>query len=299
MDTLSISLKERTHNMGESSFSTRVLRQRGLMAMAGELRELGYYLPDARNVKTKHIEALVRYWKGKRLSDQTIRNRLVWVRKWAQSVGKPGLVPRSNDTFGLAPRAKGLTNRAKPLTPEMLAKVPDERVRLVLRLEAEFGLRREEALKMRPVIADRGPHLALKASWCKGGRSREIPIVRPEQRALVGEVLALVKDGSLIPPDMNYHQALKRYENITLKAGISRAHDFRHWYAQQRYLALAGWESPFAGGPTCDAMTAEQERRDYHVRMAISHELGHGRIDVTDTYLGRRWAASAKREAAA
>jgi hypothetical protein len=45
-----------------------------------------------------------------------------------------------------------------------------------LRLQAAFGLRREEAVKFQPSYADRGDRLALKASWCKGGRAREIPV---------------------------------------------------------------------------------------------------------------------------
>jgi hypothetical protein len=82
-------------------------------------------------------------------------------------------------------------------------------------------------------------------------------------------------------------QALKNYENKTLKAGVRNAHGFRHKFAQWRYKTLTGWDCPAAGGPTADRMTPEQIRRDRSVRLRISHELGHGRLDVTDTYLGR------------
>ena len=47
--------------------------------------------------------------------------------------------------------------------------------RLSLRLQAAFGLRREESIKIVPSWADRGNSLALKDSWTKGGRQREIP----------------------------------------------------------------------------------------------------------------------------
>ena len=52
-----------------------------------------------------------------------------------------------------------------------------------LELQQAFGLRREEAIKMSPTIADQGDRLVLKASWTKGGKAREIPIRTPEQRA--------------------------------------------------------------------------------------------------------------------
>lgn len=299
MDDLSFSLKTLCTRSGEGSFGTRALRQRGLMAMANDLKTMGYRLPGAASLKGKHVTALVTHWKTGGLSDQTIRNRLTWLRWWAYQVGKPGLLPKTNDTYGLAERGRFSGNKAKRLEGTALERVRDPRVQLALKLEAAFGLRREEALKLRPVLADRGDRIALKASWCKGGRYREIPITHEKQRALLDEVRAVVGDGSLIGTGRNYHQALKSYENQLIKAGISNAHGYRHAYAQWRYKALTGWSCPAAGGPTVDTMTPAQAARDRAARLEISHELGHGRLDVTDTYLGRRFAPVAKQERAA
>jgi len=176
MDDLSFSLKTLCTRSGEGSFGTRALRQRGLLAMADDLMALGYRLPNARSLKGKHVTALVGRWKAGGLSDQTIRNRLTWLRWWAHQVGKTGLLPKANDAYGLAERGRFSGNRAKRLEGAALERVADARVRLALKLEAAFGLRREEALKLRPVLADKGDRIALKASWCKGGRYREIPI---------------------------------------------------------------------------------------------------------------------------
>lgn len=212
MDDLSFSLKTLCTRSGEGSFGTRALRQRGLMAMATDLKTMGYRLPGAASIKGKHVTALVAHWKTGGLSDQTIRNRLTWLRWWAYQVGKPGLLPKTNDTYGLAERGRFSGNKAKRLEGEALERVRDTRVQLALKLEAAFGLRREEALKLRPVLADRGDRIALKASWCKGGRYREIPITHKKQRALLDEVRAVVGDGSLIGTGRNYHQALKSYD---------------------------------------------------------------------------------------
>ncbi|WP_183042026.1 hypothetical protein [Rhizobium sp. AG855] len=48
-----------------------------------------------------------------------------------------------------------------------------------------------------------------------------------------------------------------------------------------------------------DTMTPAQAARDRAARLEISHELGHGRLDVTDTYLGRRFAPMTHKESAA
>lgn len=260
------------------------------MAMADDLHGLGFHLPEARSLKGKHVTALVAHWKTTGISDQTIRNRLTWLRWWAHQVGKTGLLPKANDTYGLAERGRFSGNKARRLDAGDLARISDERVKLALKLEAAFGLRREEALKFRPVIADKGDRIALKASWCKGGRYREIPLTHEKQRALLDEVRATVGDGSLIGAGQNYVQALKNYENQLLKAGHGGGHAHRHAYAQYRYKQLTGWSCPAAGGPTVDRMTPAQAARDRAARLEISHELGHGRLDVTDTYLGRRHA---------
>ncbi len=299
MKELNFDLMNLTRHSGEGSFATKACRSRGLQQLADELQGLGYKLKAAKNIAPKHVEALVRSWRASGIADATMRNRLGWLRWWAEKVGKNGLLPKTNENFGLAERSRFTGNRAKPADDATLAKVTSERVRLALKLEAAFGLRREEVLKMRPALADNGDRLALRSSWCKGGRYREIPLTHPKQRALLDEVKALCGDGSLIGEGRNYVQAVKGYENALMKAGIRNAHGFRHAYAQWRYKTLTGWEAPAAGGRDCSMMTPQEQTRDRRARLQISHELGHGRLDVTDTYLGRRWPAKAAKESRA
>jgi hypothetical protein len=73
-----------------------------------------------------------------------------------------------------------------------------------LRLQAAFGLRREESIKIEPAAADQGDRIVLKASWTKGGRRREIPIRNEEQRTLLDHAKRLAGSGSLIPPHLRY-----------------------------------------------------------------------------------------------
>ena len=140
-------------------------------------------------------------------------------------------------------------SKAKDLTREQLARVKDEHVRMSLRLQQAFGLRREEALKIQPRWADRGDHLHLKASWTKGGRERTVPIRTQEQRALLEQAKRLAGFGSLIPRGRQYIEQLRIYERHTANAGLSKMHGLRHAYAQQRYRELTGWPSPMRAGP--------------------------------------------------
>ena len=296
---LNFDLLNLTRRCGEGSFSTQATRARGLQQLADELHALGFGMKAARNLAPRHVAALVTSWKANGISDATIRNRLGWVRWWAEKVGKGSMIPADNAAYGLEVRRRYNGNKAQELTRDILDRLADPRIELALQLERLFGLRREEALKLRPVVADQGKRLVLQASWTKGGRYRELPIWHPRQRKLLDELRAICGDGSLIGEGRNYVQAQKHYDNTLIKHGVRNAHGFRHRYAQWRYKTLTGWDCPAAGGPTADKMTPEQIRRDRSVRFRISHELGHGRLEVTDTYLGRARPLPEGRRAAA
>lgn len=298
MNDLEYSIKQLTVHNQDGSEATRANRHRGLIAISGELHELGFKLKSAHNLKPRHVQALVTHWKSGTISDETIRNRLGWLRWVADHVGKSGLIPKDNSGFGLTERTPYQGSKARRLDADTLSGVRDETIRLALKLQAAFGLRREEALKFRPTLADKGDHIALKASWCKGGRARIIPVTHGRQREILDEVAALAKDGSLIPQGRSYVKHLQTYKSQTRAAGLGQAHGLRHAYAQWRYKVLTGWDCPAKGGPSAETMTQHQRDQDEDARLEISQELGHSRIDVTDTYLGRRWAGGHYRKAA-
>lgn len=295
MDALAYDLKNLTLGTGEGSFNTRNQRHRGLQLVARELRGLGYKLDGARSLKPKHVASLVASWKANGLSAGTLKNRMAWVRWWGEKVRKVSVLPRDNTELGIERRTTWKGQKARTTGPETLAGLP-ERAALAVRLQMAFGLRLEESLKLRPAVADKGDALTLQASWCKGGRARVVPVRHPKQRALLDELRAVVGSGSLVPDGRTYISARKELERTTWAAGIRNMHGHRHWYAQWRYKALTGRKAPAAGGKTYEQMNREERAADYRARMAVSQELGHNRVDITDAYLGRRFAG--RKEAA-
>ena len=210
------------------------------------------------------------------------------LRWWAARVDKSNAVARSNDHYGL-PRRQYATsaNRAKALDEEKLSRVTDPHIRMSLELQREFGLRREEAIKLRPGLADKGTVLWLKPSWTKGGRAREVPIRTEEQRAVLDRARQLAGKESLIPSHKNYKQQLNLYEGQCFRAGLMRMHGLRHAYAQRRFAEIAGFCAPLAGGPKRADLSTDERALDKKARAVISHELGHHREAITVVYLGR------------
>jgi len=288
MRDLNYQLKMLCRHSHEGSFETRVGRERQLTAIANQLHELGFRQLQATSLKQKHVRALVDHWQGQNLSPGTIKNRMSCLRWWAEKVNKRAVVAGSNDFYGIPDRQFVSDNsKAKGLAREQLDQVKDENVRMSLRLQKAFGLRREEALKIRPRWADRGDHLHLKASWTKGGRERTVPIRTKKQRVLLEQAKRLAGLGALIPGGRSSIEQLRIYERHTANAGLSKMHGLRHAYAQQRYLELTGWPSPHGGGPSKKDLTSAQQQADQKARLAISRELGHVREQITAVYLGR------------
>lgn len=277
----------------DGSFATQSNRRAILKQFADDLARAGFNIRkmSAHDLKGRHVGALLGRWQAEGLAVSTIKNRMAVLRWWAEKVGNPGAV-KSNDDLALEKREYSTNeNKAASLESVDLSKF-DERIAASLVLQAEFGLRREEAMKIQPeyALSGRSPldpatkEIRLKGSWTKGGRDRVIPIRTAAQREALVRAAVLAQSGSLIPLGSSYRQHLIKWEIQTAANGIGRTHGLRHAYAQSRYLELTGWQAPAVGG--LRMLTPEERLKDHEARKTISEELGHGRIAITNSYLG-------------
>jgi len=250
MKDLNYQLSKLCRDNRDGSFSTQATRSRILDLIASQLPGLGFRRMQPRSLKPKHIDALVAHWQEQGIGIGTLKNRLSALRWWAKKVNKPSIIAKDNDVYGIGKR-DNVARKSKTLQidEKKLSAISDQHVRLSIRLQAAFGLRREESIKFSPSYAVQDDHIKLKPSWTV--------------------------------------QQLNRYQRQLRNAGMSRLHGLRHAYAQQRYLALTGWLAPVAGGPTSKQLTPEQRGPDYDARIIVSHELGHARVEIAVVYLGR------------
>lgn len=161
------------HNR-DGSHATQYARRAVLKLAARQLeRELGFRNMCASSLGQRHLVALVKHWQGEGLGVGTIKNRMAHLRWAAEKVGKPGVAGISNSELGLEKRVYvAKVSRAIDLPSRTLELITDPHVRISLRLQEAFGLRREESLKIIPARAWQGGQLVLQASCTKGGRPR-------------------------------------------------------------------------------------------------------------------------------
>ena len=172
-----------------------------------------------------------------------------------------------------------------------------ERLGAILGLERHLGLRFKESSLL---DARRGLKTALAegairiADGTKGGRPRIVPVLRPEQLEALARAAAVQgKDRSMVPGNLRY---------VDFQRACHREHGGwhgeRHAYAQARYETLVGAPCPVAAGiehgrahhaflaGRLGLTPAQAKAWDIENRKIVAEELGHGRIDVTNAYLG-------------
>lgn len=277
----------------DGSQATQANRRSMLSLFVKQLAEANYKTNQMRpsDLKGRHINALLRTWQAEGVSTGTIKNRMTTLRWWSEKIGNKGAV-KSNAELNIENRVL-VKNESKALSLKDfdLSNV-DESIRQSLKLQAEFGLRREEAMKFQPEFAldgqviDNAKYIRLKGTWTKGGRGRVIPITNDKQRQELRNAFAqAVKNGgSMIPKEKSYKSQVANFEKQTHEIGLGNTHGLRHAYAQRRYAELIGFACPAIDSDR--VLSADERAKDKEIRLEISEELGHSRINITSIYLG-------------
>jgi hypothetical protein len=179
MRDLNYQLKNMCARNKDGSFSTQSNRQKILFLMANQLYEMGYRHLKAETLKEKHVIALVEKWKHDEITNGVIKNRMAALRWWTEKTNNQSVVAKKNDFYGIGNR-QFVTNESKAVSveKELLDKVKDAYVKISLSLQSAFGLRREEAIKIFPSMADKGNHLVLKGLGLKAVKNGVFPLLQ-------------------------------------------------------------------------------------------------------------------------
>jgi integrase len=311
-----------------TSFRTQQLRSDDLYLCFYQLRALGYQ-PAPDGLRSTHIQALVNYWIGKidlkydflthnyrehlrPLKPATIVMRLSHLRVFSEWINKRGLVlppERYVDDPALVTR-NYIAQKDKSWTQQnidvaaIIEAIAKDDIHVAMQLEFcwRFGARVKEAIMCRPHEAEQEGYLLLHATenpdiyiqikrGTKGGRERFVALDTPEKKACLerAKQFARFKQNHLGRPGLSLLQSYKRFYNVLAKHGVTlsgmgvTAHGLRHEYANDRYSKFAGKESPVRDGGDVEPAIDEASR------LKVAKELGHGRSQITNAYLGSRF----------
>ena len=165
-----------------------------------------------------------------------------------------------------------------------------------------FGLRFKEAslLDCRKAYQEAKDKAVVSIiNGTKGGRARCVPIRTNIQLEVLRQASQIQGTSrSLIQPDLNYKEWRTQMYAVSDRSLSQGWHAGRHLYAQEVYERITGCKSPLAAGVSHGKdhheylakqliISIDKARLlDKNARSQVSVELGHGRISVTNNYLG-------------
>jgi integrase len=279
------------------SIKTQERRTTALCKAFVELREGGFVLQTPWSLKAKHVEYLVRRWVEKGQGGGTIENKLTYLRAIADWLGKTNLVGTLADyvdrkEHGLERSYIATEDRSWVAhgvsATEKIAEIARtcRHVAVQLKLQAAFGLRREESFLFRPLEAVRDADTLRITRGTKGGRERDVPL--DAKFAILEEAVRLSNGftGSTIPESYTLVQWTTRYKTVLRKHGVTKrgigvtGHGLRHQYLQELYQSVTGSPAPIKGNGDRPAPSLHVEAMKRVVEAA-----GHSRVTKANAYL--------------
>ncbi|MGE6511078.1 integrase domain-containing protein [Vreelandella aquamarina] len=255
---------------------------------------------DSRELATAYAEHIQTLVEEKKLAVSTAKNHI-------STVNRTFLALRGDQHVNILPRdyVKNRSN-IRTIAPaaldenrvqHTLSALREEglnRGAAVLELARAFGVRREEAVKadLNRWSREANRHGSVNViDGTKGGRDapRWIPIGDMQRQALQNALAARpTGSANLIASHESYAQfAISRGGEIYKARAVLKEynlpsyHDSRAAYACQRYEQITGSPAPVVTG---ERIASKQKDRE--ARAIISAELGHGRLDVLNSYIG-------------
>lgn len=273
-------------------------RKMVMMGFIADLHHLGFHIESLSNLREKHIVAWVELLVKNGQAPSTIQNKLSVLRIYCGWIGKKGMVRSPEYYVTDASLVKRVTATRVDKSwdsknvSNLIAAVSqkDPIIGMQLKLSKEFGLRRLEAIMLKPHVSDEGEYLHVRAGT-KGGRPRMVPISTEQQRSLLEEAKSMAdpKSGLICRPGKTLKQAINRFKYVMRYCCITRAgegvtaHGLRHGYVHHRYQArTCGGKLPVKGGKPGEVAPMI----DKVAKLKIMEEVGHSRLSVTTAYGG-------------
>lgn len=279
--------------------STQEKRGTNIRGFFSDLFRLKYRIETVYSLKPKHLLAVFNFLESKGQSPSVIQNKISTMRIFAGWIGKAGMVKESSTYVKDKASARRTTVVQEDKSwvgngvnvVEKLAEIAafDLAVGIWLELCWAFGMRVQEAVMFRPVVAHEAGGIWLREGT-KGDRGRFVPIENERQLDVLqrAKQIADGKTGYTGKRGKTVEQKLKRLEYVLRKFGVTlrlsqvTAHGLRHQYMHENYKLMTGIEPPVRGGD----ITQVDEQKLHGAKQKLMERAGHTRTSIGVAYYG-------------
>ncbi|MFL6600770.1 MAG: integrase domain-containing protein [Steroidobacteraceae bacterium] len=261
-----------------------------------------YELRKLKNLRSKHVRAIIDKWRGRGLKASTLATNISHLRTLCRWIQKPELTRVIDGIIAAEPeltRRRVATDRDRSERGsgvelgDILARAfaLDPRFCCQLALIAAFGLRALESWLFRPHLAEDAAGRVHILWGTKGGRPRTLPLPMTDEQRLAldwARSFAATDAESMIPRGWKLQQWRRRFYRLCARVGLTKRatgatpHSFRHGVLLDLYKRLTGSEAPARGGD----LKARDPYADEAARALVAALAGHSRLSVSSAYLG-------------
>jgi integrase len=297
---ITLANNDKRKNGAIASGKTQEDRAKALFVFFSLLNSLGFKT-EPRNIKERHVEAVVLEWERTGLKPGTIQIYLSHVRVFCEWLNKFGMVGEASK-YVINKESVTRTYEATEDKSwddldidkyEFLDAIfrYDRYVGMQVLLQDAFGLRRKESIRLRPYIAEQNDVLYI-SEGSKGGRFRPITVDTEYKRYVIDVCKAFVNftERHMGNPELSLKQTMTRYNNTMKRAKVNgktlhdlgvSGHGLRAGFAM-RELQARGL-IPLLRGGKIGQLPKDEELK---IRREVSKLLGHNRPEIMTAYSG-------------
>ena len=280
------------------------------VSIAEDFKRAGVKTKLVKQLNLEDFKKVAEYWKSKGYTAGTMQNKASALRAICNAAGNENIKNINNGELGIVSRNvlnPNNLNGAAVISEKSLKKIKNPEVSAALRLEAAYGLRREESahvvfeLAKGHVVTAPGKEniLTMKGSWCKNGRERGKITYngRPNGELILRDGGVVLKQVAESVKGININYRVEQFQRkINYAADKCKKldnnpdihpHALRHNYAHERYREITGRNCPAAGGLKYSEMSSKEQKQYHSAAKIISEELGHSRETISRTYIGK------------
>lgn len=293
------------YQMQKNSFNSNAKAITSFKTFATFLKD-EFQIKDLRNVEKSHVQAfaedLLHKIETEQITTGTAQNYLSNVNVALENARLDSNLRIDSVKDAGFPSKSGIATEDRSATKEQhenALKSVSEPLQIKLELQREFGLRFKESCLIDAKSALEQATTTSKIqieTGTKGGREREIPVHTEKQMQVLQRAAEYQTGRSLVPQSQSFREYQSEAYKEMRNSGIT-FHQERHFYANDLYEKLSGIQSPVRAdvphkehhsyiAKELNLTLQEAKALDHRVRITISNDLGHGRIDVTNNYLG-------------
>lgn len=201
-----------------------------------DLFKIGQCPPHWYALNQTHVQTLVQLWKRQGITTVTVMKYMTVLRYFLKYINHSigGI-----DNISLQLIRENHTKNYQPINTDIVEKIPNPFIKVILQLQIHFGLTFSEAYRIIPDIHIRENMLWLTRDITFNHQDRAVPIRSEAQLSILVSFRLIIQSNESMLDTHGCSAILHTYQRTMKLAGLPQKQTYRYLYAQHQYEELS------------------------------------------------------------